>query len=220
MEFVGCAGVGKSFIFRELKKRASPFRSGIANRVKVKRPFVNLIWGFSENELFEYATLVASQNNFSRSRYSRLKSLLVDSVEDRNYCDKGSSDCTWIFDEHFCQRSISLAARAKDPGWVVKNFLGMAPLPNVLVHVDAPSDLIVERIRRRKDKFLVRHAVKSDFELRGMVEKGRELSSLVATYCEGLGVRLVRVNATLDKHENVLKILKSSGDSICYIEKF
>lgn len=214
IEFVGCAGVGKSSIFQDFSFYSVKYKKSRLIKLGSNFPLPFLL-GSSNRKLHSFVKRVSRKDNLSISRVKHLQRMIVRASLFYSFCSRKENSCLWVFDELYCQGSISLAARTSEPEENLLGFLERSPLPKFLVHVDAPTEVIVSRIKNRKDKVLCRHRGKTDEQLWSVVERGRSLSCLVAEYCELQSVTVIKINSAMNQGYNSRKVLGQLGCNLC-----
>lgn len=87
---------------------------------------------------------------------------------------------TLCLDEGFAQRAFSILWREPDESFSLKKYFNSVPIPELVVHTDAPVDLCLKRQRERE-----RVVVSKDWETadpKTVQKKSRELCSSIADY--------------------------------------
>jgi len=76
-------------------------------------------------------------------------------------------------DEGFAQRAFSILWRCEDLQYSLKRYFDTVPIPDVLIHIDAPPDVCLDRQRKREDIVLEKHPHTNNLEQ--VQRKSREL---------------------------------------------
>jgi len=117
---------------------------------------------------------------------------------------------TLCLDESFAQRAFTILWREPDESFSLEKYFNSVPTPELVVHVDAPVNLCLERQQERG-----RLVVAQDWETAGpktVQKKSRELCSSIADHLANeTSVVTVENTETVEKAANDIKMLISKG---------
>ncbi len=135
---VGNAGVGKTTLTRRLAARCG-FVTGLEQHQE--RPFQLLF----AQQLAQYA--LANQLDYLLFRAEQ--ELALRSAPQAGIQDGGLEQDFWIFTQHFYAQQYLSAADFGLCERLYRHLRRLQPLPEVIIHVSAPLEVIVERYVRR-----------------------------------------------------------------------
>jgi adenylate kinase family enzyme len=235
VEFIGPAGVGKSTVYKELRRQMGlpPQNSryglsSIMERISLKcralgfithclknYPFstcgepVKLKSNANSDFLHQVARLIAKED-WPLSRKLRIMEILIKATQDYQTAKEDCQSEWHVFDELFCQRILSVSGRSVDPDFSSKYYVSIMPTTDIVVNFTAPSFDIVSR-NLNKDRKSTRSAYKNTNCTQIAIYTNLAQSIIDRILCDILhkGVTLITVDAT-KKAEQVAKEIKDA----------
>jgi hypothetical protein len=232
IEFIGPPGAGKTTIFRNLVNSIDTLFPGLSvdytnlwrslsHKIPPLLPeeptsIVNLAHKKLWNSHFrqEYFQQIVGDHPFileaissgimdAKYNINQLKRLLIDCSAKYQFSIQNKSEREKIiFDESFCQRGVSIAFRS-DSASPPNDYLKSIPNPDLLVYVDTPKEICLERQKNRKQIVEFNHP---ELSRQNIIYKSKSAIESICEWMSARGVNVVTLSGESKLDVNINKI--------------